>query len=320
MGMVWRFRTQVLVDAGAWLHIVLPDGLWPECGEGSFVPISLPDTGGCEVIDMQNIMIYLNSTIVPSEYAFAFHIVPPTSTPFRNQLSIILKDRLGDVRDAAIDLEGEPIREKLKIRALPLHWTASREGRTSLVTLGFEALEPLPDLIVAPNQQVAEILISLPVGFYHLVNRLTDFTLGFTKDDMPLRQDDYLDYMQKDRLRIILNLSQTSWTTIKVGTFAFRFPVLVASPLPIFNVWMLSLCQGGPYGGPISAGGCQRISDSSVLATFAMPGFKIGEPSPPSSTYGTFGAVSHADCIVFTSRTALLALLIFQLFALYPEI
>merc|ERR1712190_92633 len=99
--MVWRFRSQVLVDAGASLRIALPEGLFPDCSDGHFVPISLPDTGGCQVLDPQNLIIYLNSTIVPAEYAFAFHIVPPTSTPIRNQASIILKDRVGDVRDAA---------------------------------------------------------------------------------------------------------------------------------------------------------------------------------------------------------------------------
>merc|ERR1712032_696564 len=138
--------------------------------------------------------------------------------------------------------------------------------------MGFKAIDPLPDLVVAPKQQVAEILLSLPVGFTHLVEKVNDFTM--VNEDMPLQDGDWLDYMQKDRLRITLNLNQTSWTTLKAGDYRFRFPVLVPNPLPVFNVWHLALCM------PNFPAGCHRITDPSVLLAFAMPGFRLGQAPP----------------------------------------
>merc|ERR1712039_706243 len=98
--------------------------------------------------------------------------------------------------------------------------------------------------------------------------------------------------MQKDRLRVILNLNRTSWTTLKIGTYTFRFPVTVPSPLPIFNVWHVSVCQ------KIFPGGCTKRSDPGVLITFAIPGFEYGQLAPGSSGYGasagaTPGAAPH---------------------------
>jgi hypothetical protein len=284
--MVWRFRSQRVVQAGGFLEIGLPAGLQPECHGDSLVPIALPDSDGCNNNDPENVIIFINSTIVPAEYAFAMYVTPPVSPPLFNRLSITLKDRHGDVRDAAVDMEGEPIQDKLRIREVPMYWTTAVAGRTSIVTLGFEALEPLPDRVVAPNQQVAEILIELPVGFTHEVNDPTDFTL--VNDDMPLRDGNYLDYMQKDRLRVILQLQRTSWTTLKVGIYQFRFPVVVPSPLPIFNVWHLSLCD------PNFPGGCTMRSDPAVLITFPIPGFSYGELAPGSTGMATAGATRGA--------------------------
>jgi len=241
----------------------------------------LPDTGSCNSNDPEKVLITLNSTLVPSEYAFAIRVSPPASAPLRNQVSLILKDRQDNVKDAAIKMPGKPIQEKLKIRMTELHWTSSKALRPTTITIGFEAMDPLPDLIVAPEQQVSEILISLPVGFTHMVDRVTDFTI--VNEDMPLADPVFLDYMEKDRLRVILNLNRTSWTTLKVGTYSFRFPVLVPDPLPIFNVWHLSLCA------PNFPGGCSRITDPAVLATFVAPGFGFGQ-----APVGGYGATSGA--------------------------
>jgi len=282
--MVWRFRSQVLIKAGGYLQLSLPAGLSPVCYGDFFEPIALPSTGGCSARDPENVIIYLNSTIVPAEYAFAIYVTPPVAQPVQNEVSIRLRDRFGQVQDAAIGLPGTPIREKLKIRALDLLWTSSKPNRPSTVTLGFEAMDPLPDLIVAPMQQVAEILISLPVGFTHLVDRVIDFTI--VNEDMPFASPTYLDYMEKDRIRVMLNLNRTSWTTLKVGQYSFRFDVLIPDPLPIFNVWHLSLCM------PNFPGGCTRISDPAVLVTYAMPGFGLNQ-EPPGGTAVTAHAAYH---------------------------
>lgn len=139
------------------------------------------------------------------------------------------------------------------------------------MTISFEVLESLPDLVVAPEQQIDEILITLPNDFVHLVEKPTDLQL--MNENMPLRDVDYVDYFQKDRIRIFLELNRSSWVTLKSGSYGFRFNVMVPSPMPTFNVWFISLCS------PNYPEGCSQITDPAVMATFAMPGFNLGDPA-----------------------------------------
>jgi len=273
--MVWRFKTQVLIESGGWLHMELPEDFNPQCSGTYLEPIALPATGGCRILDSQTLVIYLNATMVPGEYAFGIHVTPPTFAPLRNELTLILYDRHGNVRDAAVDLPGLDIQDKLKIQESHLQWTSSKPLRSSVVTLGFEAVEPLPDLVVAPVQQISEILITFPVGFTHLIDEEHDFTV--LNEDMPFKEYGWLDFMQKDRLRVMLNLNQSAWMTLKTGVYQFRFPVLIPSPLPIFNVWYVALCS------PNYPEGCNRITDPAVMVVFPIPGFKLNQE------YGTLG-------------------------------
>merc|ERR1712224_151735 len=104
--------------------------------------------------------------------------------------------------------------------------------------------------------------------------------MGLVNDDMPLASPDWIDYMKKDRINIVLNLNRTSWITLKAGNYQFRFPAMIPSPLPVFNVWQVSLCR--PNYGP-----CSKTTDPAVLVNVAVPGFGIDEPSPTQSTSST---------------------------------
>lgn len=301
--MVWRFRTQELVQAGGYLELELPPNLQPDCGPGQFNAISLPAAGGCQVapaqgMQPQRVKVFLNSTIVPSEYAFYLYVTPPLAQPLRNELSIYLKDKHGNVRDAAVDLPGIPIREKLRIQGMPLVWTMSRAGRATEITMGFTVVDELPDNIVAPEQQVFTILLTLPVGFVHLVETRLDFQI--LNEEMPLVKPDDVDFMQKDRLRIFMNLNQTSWLTLKSGDYSFKFPALVPELLPVYNVWQLSLCRE-------NKGPCDRSSAPAVLVNFAMPGFKIGQTYvAPVTGVKPIGVADRGarSCEVFTVLTS----------------
>jgi len=296
--MVWRFRTEVLVSAGAWLEINTPPELGAECNQNLFEIITLPDSGGCTTAAPGLIYVYLNSTIVPSEYAFAMYVIPPVETPVRNVLSITLKDYDGTIKDAAVDLPGYTIWEKLKIRAKPLVWDISKPGRTSRITIGFTVIEPLPDNIVAPHQQVFTILITLPVGFIHLVQDAPDFQI--LNENMPLTTPQAVDFMAKDTLRIYMNPNGTSWNALKAGDYQFRFEVLIPELLPAYNVWQVSLCRPG-------YGPCNRVTAPAVLVNFAMKGFNFGEEyveevtaAPSMGIAATSSAqVSHSlTCVV----------------------
>jgi len=266
--MVWRFRTEMIVQAGGWLEVALPQGYRPNCNGKNFVPIALPSSGGCNAADPQRVIVFLNSTMVPSEYAFALTVEAPEKTPLANIMSLTLKDRHGNVQDGSIDLPGVPIRDKLQIEEDELIWTESRQGRPTLITMGFTPKDTLPDNVVAPNQQVQEILMTFPSGFVHLVESPLDFVA--LNEEMPFAQPDWLDYMQKDRLRVRLNLNQSAWLTLRSGNYRFRFPVLVPEQLPIFNVWQLSLCRS-------DKGKCDSPTAPAVIVNFAYPGFKFGQ-------------------------------------------
>jgi hypothetical protein len=214
----------------------------------------------------------------------------------RNSIDITMHDRFGQVKDAAVDIPGKPIMEKLRLRANPLQWSLAKPLRPSKITIGFEAVEPLPDKIVAPIQQISEILITLPAGFQHLVSELSDFTL--VNVEMPLKDGDWLDYMQKDRLRIQMNLNQTSWQTLKVGTYSFRFDVMVPDPLPNFNVWHIALCGPAPGSGETFPGGCNKITDPAVLIAYAIPGFNLGEAAVATGAAASSAFVGKAMSLV----------------------
>jgi len=265
---VWRFRTEVMVSAGAWLEIVTPPELGAECWKGRFEIITLPESGGCRTVRPGLIYVMLNSTIVPAEYSFAHYVIPPVDTPVRNVLSITLKDHDGTVKDAAVDLPGQRIWEKLKIKSKDVLWDVSKPGRTSTITVGFTVVEPLPDNIVAPNQQVFTILITLPGGFIHLVEDISDFQI--LNENMPLAMPQPVDFMEKESLRIYLNPNGTSWNALKSGDYSFRFDVLVPALLPAYNVWQVSLCRPG-------FGPCNRVTAPAVLVNFAMKGFRFNE-------------------------------------------
>jgi len=289
---VWQFNTQEVVDSGGYLDIDLPNGFNPQCGGDMLELLSFPSFSTCFVQpDGNSVVILLNTTIVPDKYVFAFYVTPPVLTPEPNLFSIALKDSTGSVQDAAIGVPGLPMMDKLQAREVPLFWTVSSPGWPTEVTMGFEVLETFPDLFVAADQQVGQILLSFPQGFIHQVSSETDLTI--LSGSMPLQALNWLDYTQKDYLVIALNLSQTFWTTLSRATYQFRIPVVIPHQLPDYNVWHVSLCKL-----TTQPDACTHHTDPGVLVTFAIPGFPLGD--------GTSGNAGGAPRVAPASRALVL--------------
>lgn len=270
---VWEFTTQKVVDSGGYLEIDLPDGFDPQCSGNMLELLSFPTFSTCLVQpDGNSVVILLNTTIVPDKYVFAFYVTPPVLTPEPNLFSITLKDSSGAVQDAAIGVPGIAMMDKLQVQEAPLYWTVSSPGWPTEVTMGFEVLETFPDLFVAADQQVGQILLSFPQGFVHQVSSETDLTI--LSGSMPLQSQNWLDYTQKDYLVIALNLNQTFWTTLSRATYQFRIPVMIPYQLPAYNVWHVSLCKL-----TTQPDACTHHTDPGVLVTFAIPGFPFGDGS-----------------------------------------
>jgi len=268
--MVWRFRTQVVVGAKGYLQVVMPPGFEVWCDGINLKKISMPDSLSCDSTDPELLRLQFNNTLVPGEYSFGITITPPVKTPIDNMFSLILNDRFGMVQDAAMNLAGRPIQKGLRIRAFPLKWTSSQIGQETAMSIGFNILEELPDRAIHPELQIGEILINFPVGFVHAVER--EAFVEVVNKQLPLLKDGWLDYTQMDRLRFFID-TDIRRGGIKTGEYRFVFPAWVPPVMPAFNVWQISLCREG-------AGGCMTPGDPSVLLTFPIPGFKIGELHP----------------------------------------
>jgi hypothetical protein len=281
--MVWTFKTQVMVQTGGYLEVVMPPKFRPNCE--ILERISFPEETACYANDDGTfLVIHINTTIVPDDYIFGFKVQPPLLTPDINEFSITLKDRDGHVQDAATGVDGVRIMDKLQAKESQFLYTNTRAGWTSEITMGFQVMETFPDNFVAGDQQVGQILLSFPEGFVHEVSSENDLTL--LSRNMPLQDNDWLDYYHKDRLLIKLDLNRTFWTTLSSGAYEFKFPVKVPSQLPVYNIWHVTLCTLTTFPGE-----CTSPSDPGVLVTFALPGFALGDGNqraaggaPPSAT------------------------------------
>lgn len=161
-----------------------------------------------------------------------------------------------------MNIAGRPIVEQLSLSAVDMEWTESTPGQLAVITMGFKLKDELPE---SPRKIIlGEILLVFPEGFVHDINIETDFEI--MNEEFPKAQGNWIDYTQMDRLRITLDPEDS----MQQGGYLFNFPVIVPKQVPEYNVWTISMCEA-------LRGGCQTPSDSAVLVTFPVPGFKIGQ-------------------------------------------
>lgn len=203
-------------------------------------------------------------------------MIPP-STPRDNYFSMILRDKYGKTKDAAMQIAGKALRSGLVMKPQDLIWNRSNVGAMSAVTLGFDVKESTSSHGEELRREIGEILINFPESFIHNIDRLSWVTVsrtdetGSTIHPGMMLTEKWLDFTQKDRIRISL---MTPPGLIQIGTYQFSFPVTVPPQMPSYNIWTVSLCKAN--------GGCITSSDSSVIITFPVPGFAIGEIHPDS--------------------------------------
>merc|ERR1712036_149485 len=119
--MAFKFETQETVEAGGTMQINIPYEFTVDCLGDKLKPISLPDSLTCVSTDTSSVVtLMLNETLVPGDYAFAIESIAPKHTPSNNVFDLVLYDRFGQVRDAAMNIDGYPIATGLQMRAGPL--------------------------------------------------------------------------------------------------------------------------------------------------------------------------------------------------------
>merc|ERR1712217_533731 len=112
---------------------------------------------------------------------------------------------------------------------------------------------------------IKAILITFPELFIHDVQNLNrQFPVASGQE--------WADTTYQDRIKIRLDASGDH-TTIPAGMYRFNFPALVPTQIPANNVWFLSLCDD------IS---CSQPRANTVLVSFPLVGFEIGQVAPES--------------------------------------
>jgi hypothetical protein len=139
-----------------------------------------------------------------------------------------------------------------------LSWSSSEPEAETQVTVGIQ--------ITRGTDSVQAILIALPEGFMHWLNRPSDFRIVTQgPEDLPIAAStDWVDARHKGMVKILTQPGKKLFP----GYYSFKFPALNPLVLPIDNVWRLSFCSSSKCDGPVSP---------HVLVTFAIPGFKFGE-------------------------------------------
>lgn len=305
-----RFNTPETLDNGGTIVVLHPSGFEIQCDGVNLRQISLPGLSipctlptAPQAVPQFNLT--LTETLVFGEYSFSVKARIPAETPTNNVFSIQLfgKDDSHYARDAAINVMGLAIQPGLDLRGEPIEWTRSQPGKLSGVTLGFQVHEsPKSDGNVL-KQRIGEILINFPTGFKHQVDALSHVEVSREELDtntptipgMFLLSPNWLDYTEKDRLRISL---MSPPGVMENGIYKFTFLVQIPVQMPRDNVWTVSLCEAN--------GGCISASDRTVLVVFPIPGFAAGESSggeiiQSSNATRTVGGLTMTSSIAMTA-------------------
>jgi len=238
--------------------------------------VSLPGEVAC-LSEENQFMIAFNHTVAPGDYSFAIDCEIPTGVPDRTEFSVLLIDRLGFVQDAAMNIAG-PIPIDSLIAQVPsfpygFKWYPDTivGGRVYLLEFTISIEQDVPSDPAYPPM-IGEILFTLPEGFVHDIQTVSDFT---NADELfePLSKR-VVDFTMQDRVRFKVDNGQYADSPatpliIKKNMYSFRFPVIVPKQMPAKNIWFVSICDIDE--------GCSSPDDASVLLNFPIAGFQIGE-------------------------------------------
>ncbi|CAD7936810.1 unnamed protein product [Amoebophrya sp. A120] len=281
--MTFTFTTVETLTNGGVIVVEHPQGFEIKCDPTNLRKISLPSSGGdiectkpTNPAAIPQFNLTLTETLVFGEYTFGVRALVPSSTPQNSKFAIMLfhRDDNKFARDAVFSIAPLTLQPGLDLRGRALDWTRAEAGKLSGITLSFEVREsPKSDGNVIKNR-IGEILINFPMGFVHNIDALSHVEVSRQELDsattvtpgMFLKTPNWLDYTEKDRIRISLNSPPG---ILENGIYQFTFLVTMPMQVPRDNVWTISLCEAN--------GGCISASDKTVLVMFPVPGFALGQ-------------------------------------------
>jgi len=282
--LAFRFETNLKVEANGKLRIGYPPSIIVNC-EGAFLyKVGLQGDIRCLNYPREGYFeISLPRPLPPGRQGVAVTATPPNAIddPGGNIFYIMVIDSEelgGNVVDAAMSIPGMRIQHGLSVRYMPLIWGSSEADRPASVSLGFELLADLPE---RDPPTMSEILIRMPLDFYHIVRRPSQVEIMTDGGYLPLRADLWMDYTSSPLyIRIFLDESQTR--TMSPGRYRIQFPVWVPGRMPRNNVWLFTIC--GPA--TMAAGACMDEHSERALVTFPVAGFEMNEQHPAMADNG----------------------------------
>jgi len=295
--MAFRFITNEKIDSNGIIRVGYPRSIVVECNGAFFSPVAIEGSVECRNFPQLGYFeLEMARPLPPGQQAFAVTSTAPDSVAESNSFFVVVRNPLGQVVDAAMDVPGYPIIHGLKVTALDLIWSPANPGSQNVVSLGFELLEELP---AQGPPVISEIVVTIPRDFAQNVRRISHIeSLG---DPMPYRSSRSGGYLiNSDPRQITLLLDESKTSVLPVGRYRFSFPVTVPARMPKYNVFTITLC------GPNTAGSnstCTGQNDPRALVTFPMTGFAMYSEHPANKQYmaiagGRRGAIGLAPVLV----------------------
>jgi hypothetical protein len=299
--MAFRFETNLKVEANGRLRIGYPKSITVNCDGAFLYRVGLEGDIRCANFPREGYFeISLPRPLPPGRQGVAVTSTCPNAindaTGNIFYIMVIDSEALGgNVVDAAMSIQGMRIQHGLSVRYLPLTWGSSEANRPASVSLGFELLADLPE---RDPPTMSELLIKLPLDFYHVVRRLSQVEIMSESATLPLREGLWLDFRTSPLyLRVFLDQAQTP--NMKPGRYRIQFPVWVPGRMPRDNVWKFTIC-GPPT---LAEPSCMDEHTPRALVTFPMAGFAMNEVHPATAQDGQ---VSGAHWRTASCLTALL--------------
>lgn len=284
--MAFTFITGLQVDEGGQLKVFYPSSVVIQCNGAYLHKIYLTGRVDCNNYPASGFFeLIMERPLPPGVQAFAVTSVMPQAIYEANEYSIMLFDPSGEVVDAAMGIPGLPMQLGLDVGYSDITWSSSEPNKPGTVTLGYEQLSDMPELVLSPPI-VAELVFTVPPDFFHAVTRAAQ--VEQMADLLPLIPGDteWIDFSNPTRVNIFLD--QQAMQVKTPGLFRFQIPVMVPGRMPNNNLWTLTLCSPSP-----TNASCTGPEDPRMMVVFPMSGFALNEEPTDALVYTAAGGASR---------------------------
>jgi len=152
----------------------------------------------------------------------------------------------------------------------------------------------------SPTTLLRAVLVKMPDGYEHQIRTATGMEVAQRGAEKPfpvLGNDEdgsFIETWNQQTFRVLLKAD----ATVAAGGYAFEVPFKMPATNPIENMWEISLCTGIYCDGP---------RHESVVTSFAVLGFQIGDTPNLVPAESTFDASNSAHRSLFLSLLLLVS-------------